>query len=288
MTRRAAMIGNSVHRRQLFHWIGAHLEKDKELSKVERRQAYLECLRNSLAKGLWLTRSPQELDAVHGGNRPSEIQPMVCFTDNRLSECAYHAQNYGKLGLGFSKKFVIGRFGGPVNYVSHKKVRNLYVKYFYELREHLRDAGADAAVMQKLQYLMSFLKPISKPPPSRKKRTMPRDAEASVPVAPTLRLPASERARNYGQALTYLVENEWRIVANREVIRGLRLQRHEAFKEGSFETYLLGYKPAEDLFSVVFPDRQTLEMALQDGDLRQRLVESPRTNLYVLEEVHEL
>ncbi len=288
MRRRAAMIGNSVHRRQLFHWIGCHLESDKDLSKGQRRLAYLECLRDSLDHGLWLTRSSQELDADHAGHSPKQIQPMVCFTDNRLSECAYHAQNYGKLGLGFPKRFVVDNFGGPVNYVSHKTRRNLYFKYFYELQEHLQAAGTDPALIQKLGYLMSFLKPISQ----RRKRPPPDPLAPAEPTpppgAPKTRKPKPEGVRNYGPPLTYLVENEWRIVADREVIRRLKLRPHARFEEGVFETYLLAYKPLKDLFSVVFPDRQTLQMALADEDLRRRLIDSPRTNIYVLDEVHEL
>lgn len=288
MVRRAAVVGNSVHRRQLFHWIGSHLESDKGLTLGQRRAAYLECLRDSLDHGLWLTRSPQELEADHGGHQPRQIQPMVCFTDNRLSECAYHAQNYGKLGLGFPKRFVIDRFGGPVNYVSHKTRRNLYFKYFYELQGHLEETGADPATLQKLEYLMSFLKPISQ----RRKSPQPDASTPKKPPPPAhasrARRPSQEGARHYGPPLTYLVENEWRIVADKEVIRRLKLRPHPRFEEGVFETYLLAYKPLKDLFSVVFPDRQTLQMALGDGDLRRRLIDSPRTNIYVLDEVHEL
>lgn len=284
MTRRAASKGNTVHKRQLFHWIGSHIEQDDSLDLVERREAYLNCLRGSLRDGLWLTRSRQELEADHAGETPRQVKPMVCFTDNRLSECAYHAQNYGKLGLGFPKSFVIDRFGAPVNYVSHKLKRNLYFKYFYDVHRYLEDNGARSEVVSKLEYLMSFLKPISeraKPRSPRKKpltRKVARKSSGSPPI----------RLRNYGPALSYLVENEWRIVADKEVIRKLRLDKHSAFTPDSFETYLLRYDASKVLFSVVFPDRQTLQLAFADDDLRAQLINALHTNIYVLDEVGEL
>lgn len=282
---RAASIGNTVHKRQLFHWIGAHLENDRSLGKKEKRRRYLECLKGSLDRGLWLTRSPQELDADHAGEKPLHVQPMVCFTDNRLSECAYHAANYGKLGLGFPKRFVIDRFGGPVNYVSHKKVRNLYFKYIYDVARYLETTNVDGsndAMIDKLGYVMSFLKPISN-------RRLPtkRPAKPSSPKPvdkPTPKPPPAATARRYGPQLRYLVENEWRIVADAVVIKKLKIQPHPDFES----VHLLPYEAKKDLFSIVLPDRPTLQAALEDDELRERLYEARQTNLYVLDEVSEL
>ena len=282
---RAASVGNTVHKRQLFHWIGTHLERDKSLDRQEKRRRYLECLKASLDQGLWLTRSPQELDADHGGHKPLHVKPMVCFTDNRLSECAYHAANYGKLGLGFPKRFVIDQFGGPVNYVSHKMVCNLYFKYVYAVAGHLEDTNVDGsndAVIDKLSYVMSFLKPISKRRVRAPRQKKPVPSAPDDKPAPKL-LP-TEKARSYGPALTYLVENEWRIVADGEVMKRLPIEPHPDFES----VYLLPYKPEKDLFSIVLPDRATLQLALSDEGLRQRLYGLPQTNLYVLDEVSEL
>lgn len=282
---RAASVGNTVHKRQLFHWIGGHLESDRSLGKKEKRRGYLDCLKGSLEQGLWLTRSSQELEADHAGETPLHVQPMVCFTDNRLSECAYHAANYGKLGLGFPKRFVIDRFGGPVNYVSHKKVRNLYFKYIYDVARHLETTNIDGgndAMIDKLGYVMSFLKPISKrrvPSKGPKKPSPPKSAEKPEPKPPP-----KETARRYGTQLRYLVENEWRIVADAEVVKRLKIQRHP----GREAVHLLPYEPKKDLFSIVLPDRPTLQDALEDNDLRELLYEARQTNLYVLDEVSEL
>ena len=42
---------------------------------------------------------------------------MTCFTEIRLSASDVHAQQYGRLGFGFSRRFVIERYGGPVHYI---------------------------------------------------------------------------------------------------------------------------------------------------------------------------
>ncbi len=280
---RAASVGNTVHKRQLFHWIGGHLE-GKSLGKQEKRRGYLDCLKGSLGQGLWLTRSSQELEADHAGETPLHVQPMVCFTDNRLSECAYHAANYGKLGLGFPKRFVIDRFGGPVNYVSHKKVRNLYFKYIYDVARHLETTNVDGSndlMIDKLGYVMSFLKPISKRAPSRSRKPTVKPTREEKP---TPKPPPKETARRYGTQLRYLVENEWRIVADAEVVKRLKIQLHPDREA----VHLLPYEPKKDLFSIVFPDRPTLQDALEDDDLRELLYEARQTNLYVLDEVSEL
>lgn len=284
MSRRAAVQGNTVHKRQLFHWIGSHIEDDDSLDVSGRRREYLNCLRGSLRDGLWLTRSQQELEADHGGETPKGVKPMVCFTDNRLSDCGYHAANYGKLGLGFPKSFVIDRFGTPVNYVSHKTRRNIYFKYFYDVHRYLESNGAGVEILGKLEYLMAFLKPISE---RRKRPSRPRKPRAPRPRSEEKR-PPQIRLRNYGPRLTYLIESEWRIVANREVIRRLSLKPHPGFEEETFETYLMPYDASKHLFSVVFPDRITLQMAFADPELRRHLIDSLHTNTYVLDEVSEL
>ena len=62
--------------------------------------------------------TPREVVAGYQDSGIDYTVPLTCFTEIRLSEAKSHAAKYGQLGLGFQRRFVIERCGGPVKYVS--------------------------------------------------------------------------------------------------------------------------------------------------------------------------
>ena len=106
-----------LHRRQLFHWIGGNLESDRKMNADQKASAYIEYLRGSLDKGLWI-KPPREKDELGKDGEFRINSPICCFTETTLSEIEFHNRTYGKLGLGFPKRFVMTHGGRPVNYIN--------------------------------------------------------------------------------------------------------------------------------------------------------------------------
>ena len=44
----------------------------------------------------------------------------LCFTEIRLSQAQTHAERYGKLGIGFTRDFIMNKGGRPVIYIPFK------------------------------------------------------------------------------------------------------------------------------------------------------------------------
>ena len=112
-----------LHRHQLFHWIGNHIESSRsnKLSNHQRSE-YIKCLKTALndKMGLW-AKVPRDPDYLGDGSLIKINKPITCFTEWSLTQSRHHTSQYGRLGLGFSKKFVLDRSGQPVAYVLNKK-----------------------------------------------------------------------------------------------------------------------------------------------------------------------
>jgi len=261
-----------MHKRLVYHWIGRHIESRRDLPEAERVEMYVEALRGSLDKGLWLNRMDE---ALHLGRHRLDLnRRMVCLTESRLSECRFHSQRYGKLGLGFPKRFVLEAGGKPVSYVRHKR-GDLYTRL---LLEAVEDAHG-LVQRRRLEYLAHFVKPMGV---QRRKRTRRR---ASAPRAPgTGPTPQLWTRRQFGPRLLYLSEAEWRIVEDPSL-----LERTSIEMESTAERTYLRYDPGLDLMTVVFPDARIQQAALEDPVVGPKLrLADPPINLFHLDEVGEL
>jgi hypothetical protein len=108
-----------IHSKILVHWTGGNdIEKRP---KDERPQLYVERLKNDLIEGLYVNTT--EEDAI----RKLKIKNLtrICFSEIRLSQAKKHAKRYGKLGLGFSRNFVLSKGGRPVIYTPFKEVAGI-------------------------------------------------------------------------------------------------------------------------------------------------------------------
>src|SRR5512134_3427339 len=103
---------NSIHRQQLFHWIGKHID-DRTVGKSltdSLRSDYVACLEGALENGLWL-KTPRLPDCLGDGLLIKVHRPIVCFTEWSLGQSLPHTTRYGRLALGFPKRFVLSRGG---------------------------------------------------------------------------------------------------------------------------------------------------------------------------------
>lgn len=113
----------AIHSDFLIHWTGKDVDRDfdpdwakhpKGWSVAEGivAEKYVERLANILKYGLWMTVEP----ACTYGSIVLPDTPKCCFTELRLSESRRHAENYGRLGIGVKRPFLIQRMGRPLAY----------------------------------------------------------------------------------------------------------------------------------------------------------------------------
>src|SRR5271170_2782314 len=105
-----------VHRKQLFHWIGHHIDHptpDSHQITLDDTAPtkYIIALKGAILNGLWV-KTPQVPDRL--GNVPNgayfEInRPMACFTEWLAGESLPRTTRYGRLGSGFPRDFVLKR-----------------------------------------------------------------------------------------------------------------------------------------------------------------------------------
>jgi hypothetical protein len=99
-----------VHSKLLVHWTGKDIEG---CSVAGKSQLYVERLKDDLEKGLFARKTSED------SLRKWKIKNLVriCFTEIRLSQAQTHAERYGKLGIGFTRDFIMSKGGRPVIYV---------------------------------------------------------------------------------------------------------------------------------------------------------------------------
>lgn len=286
--------GLRLHRRQLFHWIGSDLERDRKLNAEQRAQKYVQYLRGSLQQGLWL-KLPRKPETFGPRDEFRLQSPICCFTETMLDEIEFHNREYGRLGLGFPKRFVLAQGGRPVNYINgvgadpsfqawellRRKVSDPRVSLVMSPREW-------AELKAEFAYLSAFLK-MMKPTPKRKPTRKKVVAEASADAAAVKGKRPIPIKRHYGQILEYIEEREWRIVVKQ---RNQFTFPRSVIPNGSREAnasppFLLPYRAAHDLFTVVLPDARTKQAALQDNVVRSLLfpADGPPVTILALDDL---
>lgn len=276
---------NSIHRQQLFHWIGSHIDArfGKSGAKLDdkARLEYVDCLRGALKHGLWV-KTPRDPDFLGKGDLIKVTRPIACFTEWTLGQSLPHTTRYGRLGLGFPKRFVLARGGQPLTYVRDSSKNDPYTVALKALARHFKEAEADGKMQQRklaelkehFDYLSHFNKRI-------KKQAQPRLVQRkSTPSTRSVARPAlipDPFLRRFGTTLHYLEEREWRIVYSAALEDFF--DRHG---KGGGPDYFLPFTPGRELFTVVLPDNRTVNMALNDAAVRKRLYPSDAPHVTVL------
>jgi hypothetical protein len=150
----------AIHSGFLIHWTGKDIdleydqtwyESDKSKSNKSCSEAYIERLTNILKYGLWMTEDlknkKRESDLSFNGKTIS-IPPIArtSFTELKLSDSRNHAKEYGRLGIGVKRPFVLDRLGRPIIYFHEKRID----EFFMVCLDKIKDTN-----------LLNFFKPMS-------------------------------------------------------------------------------------------------------------------------------
>ena len=115
----------NIHRQQLFYWMGRGIDdrngRRKVLSDALVREVLAQ-VRGSLERGLWVKspRVPEKLE-LRGSSFALDL-PIACLTEWSLGESLSHTTEYGRIGLGFPKRWVIERGGQSVTGTSNNPI----------------------------------------------------------------------------------------------------------------------------------------------------------------------
>jgi hypothetical protein len=287
-----------LHHRLLFHWVGSHIDKRTDLTVDEKRTKYIESLKESLIYGLWL-KKPREKDSLMDGKFFTVNEPICCFTETPLSEVINHAKTYGKMGFGFPKRFVLEKGGKPVNYVLDSKT-DPTMQAWLRMAEVINDPNLKSILSKRqattlesdFNFLGHFLKKIKKTPKKvddgEKRAGLSGEPETSKVKKKSLVL-----ARSFGSPLHYYEEREWRFVYQKNgksIIPRGAVPNINSEQEIKKPDYYLPYTIGKDLFAIVFPDNQTMAMALSDSLIREMLLPTnqPQVTLMSFEDIGSL
>ena len=276
-TGKEAKPAGNIHRQQLFYWMGRSIDDRNGKRKFLRDDLVTEVsrqLRGSLEHGLWVKRPriPESFD-LRGSSFALDL-PIACFTEWSLGESLPHTAEYGRIGLGFPKRWVIERGGQSVTYFRHNAKGSFLQAVFKLLAAHGTADKDDRwkardglSGFDELRYLLHFAKMI------RLKTPRPEPTLAKLATAPTRRGPKRAQSpaaaetqmfkRKFGMPLQFVEEREWRIVhhpANKHFVKG-----------PGVPDYYLPYLPGEELFTLVLPDNKVVSTVLQSDWFTERL-----------------
>jgi hypothetical protein len=233
-----------LHRRLLFHWTGPR--QDRVIKSREDRTNYLNLLGNILHEGLRFSQP----DSSHTeGIEKGVIEvshPMLCLSEWGVSESNAHSGRYGFMGLGFTRKFVMRAGGRPVVYMPNSKT-DPFRKAFIEVIQAAREGSKkDSKIDRNADLLCSYLKTYNFQrtssrtlPDNEEHKEIKRKRQPSQPDDHHLRL-------DFGGLFANLEDREWRILSKKPE----KQPEHLPFSAG-------------ELAMIVFPDHQTLSLAMR-------------------------
>ena len=224
-------------------------------------------------------------------------RPITCFTEWSLDQSLPHAKRYGRLALGFPKTFVFKRGGQPVTYVRDSQRHDPYVaalKAIAKLKTSLSELKLstkdEERIRNHIDYLSHFVKRTKKLSQATDQAAAKRGSNAKLKAssgptelgARTPKSPADLYRRNYGTILHYMEEREWRIVYDDSL--------KELFKDGPKPrqpSYFIPFEVGRELYTVVLPDNQTVNMAVNRKTLREKLYpyNAPHVTILSLQDI---
>ena len=218
-----------LHTKFLVHWTGKdfHAPPTNPLDDKIRKH-YVARLADILKNGFFMRRNTEESERVHdaeGGWIQGAIA-RTCFTEIKLSMAKRHAQEYGSLGIGITREFVIERYGNPVFYVTNGDHSNI-VTCARKIHDFL--AKTDQDVFLEFRTLMGYLK---------------------------------KMGEQNSDDLVYYDELEWRIVH----LPRLESEGRITVQDRKEHIYRIKLE-TEDVEVLVFPDKQTKDLALENTDI---------------------
>ncbi len=225
----------------LIHWTGKDIALDPSTLRDTERADYIDRLASILANGFWMTIFDERIQGNNGAWIEYET-PITCFTEVRLSQTLSHARQYGLMGIGVSRQFVLDRRGGPVHYVRNHE-NECVVGNVQEVLKVLKDLGRPK-LLEYFAVNSSFIKGMSN---------------------------ANK------DDFWYLNEQEWRIVHtySQEEARNI------VATDDPPPPYRIPVRPG-DVRIVVFPDDQTRTKARSDPRLNAWFQDPSTSNVILL------
>jgi hypothetical protein len=265
---------HGIHRQQIFHWLASPEDRTGglkgKLSQSARRE-YKKMLRRSLEKGIWV-KSPRYPERLNSGsfNQPLD-KAMACFTEWTLNESRPHTSEYGRMGFGFSKSWLIKHGGQPVTYFDQSAKGT----FFKNLVSLLKRLNGDPVALDELLFLAHFTKRIQKPL-SRPKGGKAATKQSKSAVTTTLSDPF---LRFWSKTMPYLEEREWRVVEHSSLLKSGHLISGRRTGDPKF---YIPYQPGKELFTLVLPDNQTVSEVLHTTWFTDRLFPKAAPHVTVL------
>jgi hypothetical protein len=278
---------NGLHRNQLFHWIGKHVDEKiqgpKKALTSDARHEYLNCLRGALQSGLWVSK-PSVPDYLDDGSLIQVHRPIACFTEWSFGESLPHTSRYGRMGFGFSKQFVMKRGGQPVTYIKDSSLAP-YAKALKDIASQIESLSVTdglserqlAALKENFDYVAHFSKKI-KEPVVRRSPPVAKSESSSVSSVSSIRRTTDPFRRAFGTLMPYLEEREWRIVYHKAIHKYLSPGPEGADRPQHY----LHFKPGSELFTLVLPDNETVNLAMRDQEILSKLYPSDAPHVTVL------
>jgi hypothetical protein len=143
-----------IHSKFLVHWTGKDIEKD--CPEAEKSQRYVERLKDDLEKGLFTKRTSEA--CIRGYTIKYLVR--LCFTEIRLSQAQIHAERYGKLGIGFTREFIMDIGGRPVIYIPYKAKNGGRLLEDSIRKVHEKSAG-NRQIHKSAKWIMAYVKRMS-------------------------------------------------------------------------------------------------------------------------------
>jgi hypothetical protein len=142
----------NIHSKFLIHWTGN--EKIEKQADEDKPRLYVERLKDDYQYGLYLKRK-EEATLRH-----LKVKHLLrlCFTELKLSQSEAHSIRYGKLGLGFSREFILKRGGRPVIYTPYLPTDGLLEK---SLRQAYNQSFGLEEIHRPLVYVLAYIKRMS-------------------------------------------------------------------------------------------------------------------------------
>lgn len=162
----------------------------------------------------------------------------LCFSEIKLSLARKHAERYGLLGIGVDRNFVLERYGNPVFYQYNGKY-NCIAENLRKLRDYLgeRDQNENRkkgdSWVGKLEVILAYCKKMNE---------------------------------GDGENFLYYDEMEWRIVELKRLLDEAKIRNAGRDANGEL-LYRVPLEP-KDIRVIVFPDKETRDIALSDKFIR--------------------
>ena len=199
-----------------------------------------------------------------------------------MLDVADHAKKYGRLGLGFPKKFVLRNGGMPVHYASESASHPLFKswKRMQQLLSDCRlieslDKKTAAELTAEFKYMTHFLKRMEQAPQPKRKQRKTSPGKKVTRTGTTKTKPVN---RSFGPTLSLLEEREWRIVIKENAKNGSTVKNEQE----EMPSYYLAYEVGKDLFTIVVPDNRTHMALLNHKKLRRILFQKSNIPVTIL------